>query len=424
MSLRGVILSVVTALSAWGILHSAPLPDEAASTRTAIFNKDFSSLLILPADNFMAPPVLESLSDRQLVVSFDQTGREPAELCYRLLHLNADYLPSRLLEAEYVDGINWCPVEDYAYSENTYRHYVNYRIVLPGDGPRPLVSGNYLLQVLPRDCPDSVVLQVRFSWSEQRVVLDGGAGTVTDRGVNGTFQQLAFTLDAKGYRIADPVSELIVTVSQNGDPQTERMLTHPLRMDGDRVVYEHLPELIFEAGNEFRRFETVAAPSPDMGVDSVRHDGRLYNVYLAEDRPRRNGYLYDRTQHGRWLPRRTGASDADIAADYMPVHFTLRSIPLPGDVYVQGVMDHYSLAPEARMEYDYDAGLYRATMLLKQGAYNYRYALLRPGESSADPAPIEGNHYQTRNEYLVKVFHRTPSSRGDRLIGVATFYSY
>ena len=39
------------------------------------------------------------------------------------------------------------------------------------------------------------------------------------------------------------------------------------------------------------------------------------------------------------------------------------------------------------------------------------------------PANIEGNFYETKNEYLVKVYHRVPGERYDRLIGIGRAFS-
>ena len=62
--------------------------------------------------------------------------------------------------------------------------------------------------------------------------------------------------------------------------------------------------------------------------------------------------------------------------------------------------------------------------LLKQGSYNYRYgARLHKGDTTPNFSLIEGDHYETRNEYTVDVYHRAPGSRYDRLIGSAIIYS-
>jgi hypothetical protein len=45
------------------------------------------------------------------------------------------------------------------------------------------------------------------------------------------------------------------------------------------------------------------------------------------------------------------------------------------------------------------------------------------GSTRGLTAPIEGNHYQTVNEYLVYVYYRAPGDRYDRLLGVGALFS-
>ncbi len=56
-------------------------------------------------------------------------------------------------------------------------------------------------------------------------------------------------------------------------------------------------------------------------------------------------------------------------------------------------------------------------MLLKQGAYNYQYLTAGAKSPAGRTAEIEGDRYQTVNEYAVKVYTRRPGERFDRLIG-------
>ena len=60
-----------------------------------------------------------------------------------------------------------------------------------------------------------------------------------------------------------------MAVQQNGRYDNEVALRHPLRATRTVARYEHQPQLIFEAGNEYRRFETVSTTYPGMGVEST-----------------------------------------------------------------------------------------------------------------------------------------------------------
>lgn len=404
-----------------------------ADTSTRIFAPSFRTLKITNPDNFMAPPVIRMNSNDRLIVTFDEIAEDYRQLQYRLVHCNAGWQPSRLVESEYLEGFNVADIEDFAFSENTFVHFVNYRIIIPEPGMEPLVSGNYLLQVFDRDNIDDTLLQVRFMVSEDTAMIKGGATSRTDLGFNAEWQQLELSVDLPQLKGANPYQDIILTMKQNGSEITTRELKRPQRVEGETLYYHHLPELIFPAGNEYRRFESVSNGFPGMNVDSLRYGGTNYHVWLKPDRPRAlRSYEFDQTQHGRFLVREYNATDSDIGADYITVNFTLDLPEQRGmDIYVDGEMTHNTFTSANRMTYDHDARCYRLAMPLKQGAYNYRYLVFpankNPMAQTSEPfttngllnptAIVEGNKYETNNEYWTAVYYRAPGSRADRLLG-------
>ena len=68
------------------------------------------------------------------------------------------------------------------------------------------------------------------------------------------------------------------------------------------------------------------------------------------------------------------------------------------------------------MEYNEREKAYEATILLKMGAYDYQYLWVPDGETKGQTKPIEGDWYETKNEYLVLLYYRQRGSRYDRLI--------
>ena len=76
------------------------------------------------------------------------------------------------------------------------------------------------------------------------------------------------------------------------------------------------------------------------------------------------------------------------------------------------------------MVYDRSRGIYTAEIPVKQGAYNYQYVVKRRnGNEPPVSAPIEGNKYETENEYGIAVWLRTPGARADRLVSFTTLTS-
>lgn len=395
-------------------------------TRTRIFNRKFMTLKTMADGNFMAPPVIRMNTDDRLIVSFDEIGEDNSFLEYRLLHCDRDWQPSRLIESEYVDGFNSQRIEDYENSYATFVHFVNYRIILPNDDMRILHSGNYLLQVYDPEEPDEVILQTRFQVSESAVSINGTSNSRTDRGHYSTWQQISMEIDTKGLGNINPYQDITVDVTQNMREETRRRLNGPLRVNGQVMVYEHQNDLIFPASNEYRRFESVSNSFAGLHVDSLRYMGSNYHVWLKPDQPRADKqYSYDRTQHGRFLVREYNATDSDLGADYITVNFRLEMDEIPdADIYVDGEFCQGLPDNANRMHYDPTLGAYTASIPLKQGAYNYQYvAVKHDGKQKADPAPVEGNKYETENEYNISVYFRPPGARADRLVGTHTIYN-
>ncbi len=395
-------------------------------TATKIFARQFRTLKTEVEDNFMSPPVIRLGTNDRILISFDEIGEDNSYLEYRLIHCNADWQPSRLVESEYISGFNSQRIEDFAFSSSTFVHYVNYLIALPNDDMQILHSGNYLLQVYDPDDPDETLLQTRFRVSENSMQIDGGVTTRTDRGVNGEFQQLEFAIETQGMGNVNPYQDFLVEVSQNMREGSRRCVRSPLRVEGSRVVYEHLNALIFPAGNEYRRFESVSNGFPGMHVDSLRYMGSNYHVWLKPDASRAmSQYSYDRTQHGRFMVHEYNATDSSIGADYITVHFLLEIPELRNaDVYVDGEFTHELFDNYNRMTYDMEKNAYTAEIPIKQGAYNYRYVVKgNSGENFPTADLIEGNKYETENEYGVAVYFRPPGARADRLVSFTSITS-
>lgn len=393
---------------------------EMTDTRTRIINPGFRTMKLQVADNFMSPPVIRLGSDDLLSLKFDEMGDDWSSLRYRFIHCNSDWQPSSLLESEYVDGFNEGKIEDYAFSDNTFVHFVNYSLLFPTEEVPLTASGNYVIQVYDEDNPDETLLQARFQVVEPLVDVEGKSTSRTDRGFNTEWQQLSLKVSPGDYRIGNPYSDLKVIVNQNGDEYDSRTLSAPLRVEGTDLIYERDRGLIFLAGNEYRRFETVRNNYPGMHVDSTRYYGLNYHAYLTPDQSRVDReYVYDQTQFGRFLIREYNATDSDLGADYITVHFQLDFPELIGaDIYVDGELTHGINDERNRMKYDRDTGVYTLEIPLKQGSYNYRYVVKsRNGKEPPTASPVEGNKYETRNEYRVAVWHRPPGSRADRLIG-------
>ena len=420
-----ILHALLAAIALWSPLTVPAQNFSNQVYETRAFSDRFKTIRTDVEGRDLFPPIIELNSNEHITISFDEMTEEASYLQYSLVHCNADWRPSALSELEYLDGFNTNPIETFDYSIATFAHYVHYSLTLPNEDVQFKASGNYVLLVYPENEPEQILLQVCFSVYENDILVAPSVTSRTDIDYNREHQQVSVSLNANNYRIQNPYNELKVSVTPNGRRDQEVIVTRPLRVQGNQVIFDHDRNLIFEAGNEFRRFEMVATRYAGLGVEKIYHFDPYYHVVLATSEPRsETSYLYDKTQNGRFVIRQSGANDSDTEADYFVVHFTLDSDPISGGkIYIDGELTNHLYTPYNEMVYNPQTGQYEKTLLLKQGSYNYQYLFLPDGASSATAAPIEGNYYQTVNEYLVKVYHRAPGERYDKLIGIGMTYS-
>lgn len=392
--------------------------------RTQTFGFDWRNLQVYVEDNPLSPPVITMGEANRIVISLDLLAEDVNYLDYKIVHCDANWMPSQLSELEYLDGINYLNADDYAYSTNTFAHFVNYRVTLPNESVRFTKSGNYVVLFIPENS-GKVVAQACFSVTERKVDVVPNVTSRTDLGYNDRYQQVEFVIANPYFPIQSPFSDLKVVVSQNGRRDNEVTVTRPLRIMSNEIFFEHNHDLIFDAGNEYRRFETVSISYPGMNILGYEYYEPYYHAILNVDYPRCDmSYLFDRTQHGRYVIRESNAEDSDLEADYFATHFTLACDKIyGGNVYIDGELTHHIYDENSIMTYNEQTQQYESVLLLKQGSYNYMYVFVPNGSSRATFVPTEGNYYATINEYLIKVYHRPPGSRYDRLIGTAVCYS-
>lgn len=399
------------------ILLLASLATKAVDdTRTGVFDPMFKSLRITSSINPMLQPIIRlGVAGSSVTLSFDELAEDNRYLRYRLIHCDSNWRPTQISETEYVNGFNLGEIYSYALSQHTLTHYVHYDVTIPNEDVQPLISGNYVIQVFDDSDPDEVLLQARFMVSEDCVPLSAKITSSTDVDYNSRHQQLEVDANLEGAKIADPFNDLRLVITRNGS--LTHILDKPQRIAPNHVIYAHQKELIFPAGNEYRRFESTNVRYPGMGIEEYTLIEPFYHVKLLTDKPRvYDRYIYDEGQAGRFFPNLLFSDDPDIEADYLVTHFMLEMPKLrTGEVYLEGDFTQRRLDSDSRMIYDDTLGAYVKTMLLKQGLYNYQY-VVSPSDKS-ERNPIEGDYYETLNEYQLLLYQREPGARYDRLIG-------
>lgn len=389
--------------------------------KTSVNSSRVKSLQVKNTSDFIYNSLIDLGGEARLEINFDVIGGDYNRYAYSVVHCNADWTPSHISPMEYMTGFQGLEIEDFGNSSATTTSYMNYRFFLPNQDVQFKLSGNYAVNVFDPSDPDKIILTACFYVAESLVSMDVKISGNTDIDVNRNHQQLELAINHKNLPIPHPLTDLKIYVYQNERRDNCVTDLKPSAILQNQLVYSHDRNLIFKAGNEYRRMEFLSNKYNGMRVENIRFHNPFYHVTLFSDQiSNSDSYQYDQDQNGRFFIRCSGCNEPDLESDYHIVHFTLAEDEiLGGDIYLNGDAFNNAFAAENRMEYNHESGCYEKSVLLKQGSYNYQYLFVPEGESEGMTYPIEGDFAETENEYTIAVYYRPIGQRYDRLIGFA-----
>ena len=365
------------------------------------------------------PPVVPLGQSQAIVLEFDVLGSQSQRYTAKLLHCDADWQPSLLTDMQFLSEINEFTVTDYRVGISTKVPYFHYRL----RAPQVKLSGNYLLVV---QSPGGVpVVSRRLLVYENQVQVSLKPGIVIGGEQRATLQQLDFSIGYGGVELVNPVAEVKVVLRQNFRWDNARYNLRPtfVRDAERRLEYQYFNfENAFPGLSEYRYFDTRSIQAPGIGV--LHMDQRTAPVsatLLPETTRSQLAYNQYQDANGQRVFESREYGNGAVNADYTDVTFQLKADqPAPGPVFAFGAMTDWQLKNEFRLTYSEATQLYTGHALLKQGYYNYDFAVAGARGVAPDEAYFEGSHYETENQYDLLVYYRPPGTRADLLIGYQT----
>ena len=357
-------------------------------------------------------------------LSFDDLNADERNYYYRIKYFNHDWTPTSLFQSEFMRGFDNIRIENYRTSFNTLQPYTNYKLKLPNEETKFLLSGNYILEVYNDD--DILIFSRRFLIHENKV--DVGAAVYRSRDLTfyQTHQCIQFSINPEaGKFLRDPENLIHTVILQNEQWNSAITDIKPQYFNGNRLEYRYQKKTGFEGGNEYLFFDTKDIRSTGSNVGSVELN-RLYETYLNTNFLRRGyPYSFNADINGDFFIRTLeGSEDEAIEADYSWVHFSL-SAPkfLEGqEVYIYGKFNNYQLTDENKMYFNPGLEIYEGIILLKQGFYNYKYVAKSSDQLLTNS--LSDSHALTENRYLILVYYSEFGARNDALIGIGKASSF
>lgn len=397
-----ILLIVPLAANAW---HSVKMPN-------------VKSLQVILNDDFEALPVLQLKGHDVLHISFDELSHNYRRFTYHVEPCNPDWTPTEgLFDADWLEGINDQPIDEYDNSINTSVLYTHYAFDFPNDQTNVRISGNYRLHIVDDETQeDAAVIEFRVLEPITNVGL--GVTTNTDIDLNDRYQQLKMTVKLNGLRVTRLDEQLQTFVMQNGREDNMKVNVKPNYITNQSLQWEHNRQLIFDAGNEYHKFEVLDPRHISMGLADVMWDKET-NTWHAVPSPceQRKSYLYDEDTDGAFLLRNSDNYDAERTSEYVYIHYFLKPLREYDDAHIV-VNGRWATEPLDNyiMQYDKTEQVYKLTVMQKLGYYNYQF-LLMDFDGTTHTLPEEGSFFETENKYQAFVYYKDTAERSWRLVG-------
>lgn len=390
--------------------------------QNAVFKEGIKSVQLYKDGFELSHPIINLNSDESLVLKFDELTGDVKNYFYTIIHCDANWEESFILQDEYLNGFFDNPLDDYAPSFNTTMQYVNYRLVIPNDRVQIKKSGNFVLVVYEDESKENLVLTRRFHVLDQKVDLSGIVKRATFDPFKGDNQEVDFEINHEHFNISNPMEDVKVVIMKNRRWDNAITDLKPLFIKGAVLDYNYGEENVFKGGNEYRYFDARTYRYTGENVLLAEFFNPYYHITIKPDEIRSTKKYFEYEEmDGNYIVQSSdrNVDDPDTECDYVFVHFTLKmeSQLLGGTVNVFGALTNWNANRDNEMTWNYDLAAYELTLLLKQGYYNYQYVYVPEGASEADETVLEGSHYETGNEYQILVYYKSISGRYDELIG-------
>lgn len=386
----------------------------------SVYNKKINTCMLTPEASLIEFPAIALNSPERLLLQFDDFDFDSQDYMYAIYHCNADWSISDLHSSIYIDGFAENFIQEYEFSFNTKQSYVHYELNLPNEDFNFNCSGNYVITVYDANEPDIPLLTKRFMVYDNQLLVGAKVSQATLARGRYTDHEVDVIVNFTNINYVNPVQDVYVSIYQGHRWDNVISGLPPSFVEQKRLVYDYELETSFEGGNEYRFFDTKSTRFYTERVQKIIKDTADI-VLLYPDIPwAGQAYSFYPDIEGYFVPNIMERDDERTQADYVWVNFCLQQNPFvdEGDVYVYGALTDWNLQEQAKLKYDEDLGCYETSLFLKQGYYNYTYLFVPEETQVPSQVHVDGNFFQTAQDYYVFVYLYDYDFGYERLLGM------
>lgn len=393
-----------------------------------IYDNNIATVQLHPPGDQLAAPIIRLNSTDRLLLSFDDFSAESYEFKYTFVHCTEDWQTSDLDQMDYMDGFFEGDITQYDFSLNAIPPYIHYQLTFPNNQIRLKLSGNYILKVYV-DSPDdeNVIFTKRFYVIEQLVRVETAIPYYPK---NLEYvrqkQQIDLRLFTPDLFSSEPLQRFTVTIQQNGRWDNIKYGLKPTSTMLDELLFDYKDGIVFEGGNQYRNFDMKNYYYRSMYIKEILNEPDGYTVILHANQNRATKpYSTIEDINGRRYITARPTQNPNTEGEYAWVEFALRQPKLKDvDIYILGALNDWQLDDKNKMKWDSRYNMYFGNLYLKQGYYDFLYVVVPKGKKQGSVSIIEGDHWETKNQYSVFVYYLERVPEYYRLVGYSNFNSF
>lgn len=373
----------------------------------------------------LAYPIITLNSAELLELNFDELGSSVKNYFYTFVLCNADWTPAPLSYFDYVKGYTQVRISTYRNSAIALTKYTHYQANIPDKNCQPIKSGNYLLKVFLNGDTSKLAFTRRFLVVDPKLTLGAQVLQPFNQQQFQTHHRMQVQLDTKGFDVRYPQQQVKVMVMQNFRWDNPLVLTNPTFVRQEMLQYNNEAEMTLPAGKEFRWLNLRSFRLLGDRVKRQENTDSSFTLFVKEDLPRLpRQYFYYKDINGLFINETIENYNPYWNADYADVHFSFRpsdGTPYTGyELVVFGELTNYGKDPASVMRFNEEKKIYETSLFLKQGYYDYQYALRKStnGKMNYSTTPTEQDAWETENAYLILVYFKPLGGRYDELVAV------
>ncbi len=393
----------------------------AAQEPDKIYKPYIATAQLFQYGNQLQLPVYSISSGERFELAFDDLEANFKSYYYSYVLCDYDWKPVDVSSFSYIKGFTQNRITNYRYSAIAFTKYTHYQVILPEQNSVPIKSGNYMLKVYT----DGDTANLAFT--KRLLVLDNKASVAAEvvQPVSAQYfsnsQKIRFAVNTGELNAFSAAQQIKAVVLQNNRWDNAQRDIKPTFVRGNVLDYSNENIALFPAGKEWRWLDLRSFRLQSDRIDHADYGKTFTAMYVKTDADRASQrYVYYPDYNGTYSITTYESINPFTQGDYATVKFSFAppgGIPYKKDLFIAGQFTNYERTNDYKMTFNDETKLYEGSVFMKQGYYAYTYIL--GDEKAADyNNTLEGNYWETENNYTILIYYKSFTDRSDQLIGV------